>query len=48
MVRGEAAMVRAGAGVMADSIPEREEEETRGKARAMPLAVDMSHKANGR
>jgi anthranilate synthase component 1 len=48
MVQGDRAMVQAGAGVVADSIPEREEEETRNKARAMQLAVDLSHGADGR
>ncbi|MDT7884045.1 MAG: anthranilate synthase component I family protein [Thermoflexus sp.] len=48
MVQGDTAMVQAGAGVVADSIPEREEEETRNKARAMQLAVDLSHGADGR
>ncbi len=45
MVQGNTAIVQAGAGVVADSIPEREEEETRNKARAMQLAVDQSHAA---
>jgi anthranilate synthase component 1 len=48
MVQGDRAMVQAGAGVVADSIPEREEEETRNKARAMQLAVDLSHGADRR
>ncbi|MFN3928976.1 MAG: anthranilate synthase component I family protein, partial [Thermoflexus sp.] len=42
MVQGNTAIVQAGAGIVADSIPEREEEETRNKARAMQLAVDQS------
>ncbi|MCS7252175.1 MAG: anthranilate synthase component I family protein [Anaerolineae bacterium] len=42
MVQGNTAVVQAGAGVVADSVPEREEEETRNKARAMQLAVDQA------
>ncbi|HXF69937.1 MAG TPA: anthranilate synthase component I family protein [Thermoflexus sp.] len=45
MVQGNTAIVQAGAGIVADSIPEREEEETRNKARAMQLAVDQSHES---
>lgn len=43
MVQGNTAFVQAGAGIVADSIPEREAEETWNKARAMRLAVDLSH-----
>ncbi|MCS6962744.1 anthranilate synthase component I family protein [Thermoflexus sp.] len=42
MVQGNTAIVQAGAGIVADSVPEREEEETRNKARAMQLAVDQA------
>lgn len=45
MVQGNTAIVQAGAGIVADSIPEREEEETRNKARAMQLAVEEAHEA---
>lgn len=43
MVQGNTAIVQAGAGIVADSIPEREEEETRNKAWAMQRAVDEAH-----
>ncbi|WP_376789339.1 anthranilate synthase component I [Thermoflexus sp.] len=47
MVQGDMAIVQAGAGIVADSIPEREEEETRNKARAMQRAVDEAHEPKG-
>jgi anthranilate synthase component 1 len=40
---GEAA-VQAGAGIVADSVPEREYEETVNKARALVHAVEMAEK----
>jgi anthranilate synthase component I len=36
--------IQAGAGIVADSVPEREFEETENKARALRLAVDMAAK----
>ena len=41
-VRGEVIELRAGAGIVADSIPERELEETRAKARGMLRAFGVS------
>ncbi len=46
LVQGNTAVVQAGAGIVADSVPEREAEETWNKARAMMLAVDQSHCGN--
>jgi len=43
LMQGDRAFVQAGAGIVADSVPEREAEETWNKARAMMLAVDQSH-----
>jgi len=38
-LRGGKAYLQAGAGIVADSVPEREEQETRDKARAFFVAV---------
>ncbi len=40
--KGNAAYVQAGAGIVADSVPEREYEETRNKALALLKAVEMA------
>jgi anthranilate synthase component 1 len=45
VLRGEEAMVQAGAGIVADSVPEHEYAETVNKARAMFRAIEMA--ANG-
>jgi anthranilate synthase component 1 len=43
-VKGGEATVQAGAGIVADSLPEREFEETVNKARALVRAVEMAEK----
>ena len=45
MIAGGAASVSAGAGIVADSVPEREWEETENKARALLLAIGMARRA---
>ncbi len=42
MVRGETAYLQVGAGIVADSVPEREWEETMNKARALLSAVELA------
>jgi len=44
VLRGEDAMVQAGAGIVADSVPEHEYAETVNKARAMFRAIEMAEK----
>jgi anthranilate synthase component 1 len=44
MMRDDVASVQAGAGLVADSIPEREYEETVNKARALVRAIEMAEK----
>ncbi|MGH9903680.1 MAG: chorismate-binding protein, partial [Pyrinomonadaceae bacterium] len=44
VVRGGEAMVQAGAGVGADSVPEREYEETTNKARALVRAIELAER----
>jgi anthranilate synthase component 1 len=41
-VRGDQAYIQAGAGIVADSVPEREYEETCNKARAMMKAIELA------
>ena len=43
-MRGNTVSVQAGAGVVADSVPEREYEETINKARALFNAIEMAEK----
>ena len=45
LIAGGVASVSAGAGIVADSIPEREWEETENKARALLLAIGMARRA---
>jgi len=45
MIAGGMASVSAGAGIVADSIPEREWQETETKARALLLAIGMARRA---
>ena len=45
MIAGGAASVSAGAGIVADSVPEREWEETENKARALLLAIGVARRA---
>ena len=43
-MKQQTAAIQAGAGIVADSIPEREYEETVAKARAMFAAIDLAEK----
>ena len=45
VMRGSQVSVQAGAGIVADSEPEREYQETLNKARALAVAVEMAEKA---
>jgi anthranilate synthase component 1 len=47
MMRGQTVSVQAGAGIVADSDPGREYEETMNKARALAVAVEMAEKEAG-
>jgi len=42
IVRGDVAYVQAGAGIVADSVPEKEYQETLNKARGMLKAIEMA------
>jgi anthranilate synthase component 1 len=44
VIRGEEIFVQAGAGIVADSVPEKEWEETRNKAKALIKAVEIAEK----
>jgi anthranilate synthase component 1 len=44
VLRGEDAMVQAGAGIVADSVPEHEYAETVNKARVMFKAIEMAER----
>jgi len=44
VIRGNEIFVQAGAGIVADSVPEREWEETRNKAKALIKAVEIAEK----
>ncbi|HEX8137824.1 MAG TPA: anthranilate synthase component I [Pyrinomonadaceae bacterium] len=44
VMRGPVALVQAGAGIVADSVPEREYEETVNKARALFRAIELAEK----
>jgi len=44
IMKGEDAYVQAGAGIVADSIPQREYEETMNKAMALIAAIEMAHR----
>jgi anthranilate synthase component 1 len=46
VMRGQTISVQSGAGIVADSDPEREYQETLNKARALAVAVEMAEKAN--
>jgi anthranilate synthase component 1 len=43
-MNGDTASVQAGAGIVADSVPEREYEESVNKARALVRAIEMAEK----
>jgi anthranilate synthase component 1 len=47
VLAGERASVQAGAGIVADSLPDREWEETEAKARAMLTAIAQARAASG-
>jgi len=42
VIRGNEIFIQAGAGIVADSVPEREWEETRNKAKALIKAVEIA------
>ncbi len=44
VIKGNVAHVQAGAGIVADSVPEREYEETLSKARALMKAIEMAER----
>ena len=44
VIRDQLALVQAGAGIVADSVPEREYEETLNKARALLRAIELAEK----
>jgi anthranilate synthase component 1 len=44
MIRGERAHIQAGAGIVADSVPEREYEESFNKARTVMSAIEMAER----
>lgn len=46
VIRGDEIFVQAGAGIVADSVPEREWEETRNKAKALIKAVEIAEKSS--
>ena len=48
VVKGKKAYVQVGAGIVADSGPEREYEETMNKGKAMLRAIEMAHEESGR
>jgi len=47
VAKGGHAYVQAGAGIVADSVPEREYEETVNKARAVIRALEIAHRGDG-
>jgi len=46
LVKDKTAYIQAGAGIVADSLPQREYQETRNKARAQVLALELAEKGN--
>ncbi len=48
VMQGQTVSIQAGAGIVADSVPEREYQETINKAQALAKAVEMSESANQR
>jgi anthranilate synthase component 1 len=44
VLKGDTAFVQAGAGIVADSVPEREFQETVNKAKAMMAAIELAEK----
>lgn len=47
VMKGSKAYIQAGAGIVADSIPEREYEETQKKAEALIRAVKLAEEVEG-
>ena len=47
VVKDKKAYVQVGAGIVADSVPEREYEETMNKGKAMLRAIEMAHEESG-
>ncbi len=47
VMQGQTVSIQAGAGIVADSEPEREYQETLSKARALAVAVEMAEKSGG-
>jgi anthranilate synthase component 1 len=48
VMRGQTVCVQAGAGIVADSEPRREYQETLNKARALAMAVEKAEEANSK
>ena len=48
VVKKGVAYVQAGAGLVADSVPEKEYQETVNKARALVVAVEIAHEGKQR
>jgi anthranilate synthase component 1 len=46
-VNGDNAFIQAGAGIVADSVPEKEYQETVNKAKAMVRAIEIAEKGLG-
>lgn len=46
LTKGKTAYIQAGAGIVADSLPQREYQETKNKAKAQILAVELAEKEN--
>ena len=47
LVNGDNAFIQAGAGIVADSVPEKEYQETVNKAKAMVRAIEIAEKGLG-
>jgi anthranilate synthase component 1 len=47
VAKGGRAYIQAGGGVVADSVPEREYQETVNKARALFTALEIAHRGEG-
>jgi anthranilate synthase component 1 len=47
VAKGGRAYIQAGGGVVADSVPEREYQETVNKARALFTALEIAHREKG-
>ena len=46
ILKGNEAYIQAGAGIVADSVPEREYEETMNKAKGLLKAIELADKIN--